>query len=317
MFKIIGADGSQYGPVSADKIREWIADGRAGAQTLTQREGESDWKPLSSIPEFAAALAAKTPAQHPPRLDTVNAETLANEILARGYSLEIGSCISRGWDLVFNKNNFWLTVGVSLVITLILGVSGAAYVAIIVAGPLTGGLYWFFLKLVRGQKAGFEDAFAGFTLAFVQLMLGGLVSSVLGFIGFLCCILPGIYLMVAWMFTFPLILDKQLGFWEAMEVSRKVVTHHWWTIFGLLIVNFFLNLAGSLVCCIGVLVTMPISYAALMFAYEDIFGTRPATNSLAPTASAALLPTASAQTAPAPAAPEPASPSPPATPPAN
>jgi len=287
MFKILGADGRPYGPVTADKIRDWIAEGRAGAQTLTQREGEPDWKPLSSFPEFAAALAAQGPAQAPPRLDAVNADALANEILTRGYSLEIGSCISRGWDLVLNKNNFWLTVGVNLVISLILGVSGAAYVAIIVAGPLTGGLYWFFLKLVRGQKAGFEDAFAGFTLAFVQLMLGSLVSMVLSGVGFIFCILPGIYLAVAWLFTFPLIIDKQLGFWEAMEVSRKVVTRHWWTIFGLLIVNFFLNLAGALVCCIGALVTMPISYAAVMYAYEDIFGTRPTTTtSLAPIAPA-------------------------------
>ena len=218
----------------------------------------------------------------PPPLDKVNADALANEILTRDYKVEIGRCISRGWDLVFNKQNFWLTVGVSLVIGLILGISGAAYVAIIVAGPLQGGLYWFFLKLVRCQKAGFEDAFTGFTLAFVQLMLGSLVSAVLGFVGFLFCILPGIYLMVAWIFTFPLILDKQLGFWEAMELSRKVVTHHWWTIFGLLIVNFLLSLAGGLVCCIGLLVTMPVTYAALMYAYEDIFGTKPATGSLVP-----------------------------------
>src|SRR5262245_26477885 len=98
MFKIIGADGRQYGPVAADKIREWISDGRAGAQTMAQREGETDWKPVSAFPEFAAALAAKTPAPTPPPVDKVNADALANEILSRGYSVEIGRCISRGWD---------------------------------------------------------------------------------------------------------------------------------------------------------------------------------------------------------------------------
>src|SRR5258706_6235010 len=144
MFKILGADGCQYGPVSADKIRDWIAEGRAGAQTMTQREGETDWKPLSSFPEFAAALAAKTPAQAPPRLDAVNADALAKEILTRGYSLEIGSCISRGWDLVLNKNNFWLTVAVNLVISLILGVISAAYIALMDARAMMDGLDMFF-----------------------------------------------------------------------------------------------------------------------------------------------------------------------------
>src|ERR1041384_8476997 len=96
MFKILGADGRQYGPVTADKIRDWIAEGRAGAQTMTQREGDADWKPLSSFPEFAAILAAKAPAQAPPRPDAVNAGAPANEILTRGDPREIGGCTHPG-----------------------------------------------------------------------------------------------------------------------------------------------------------------------------------------------------------------------------
>src|SRR5436305_3059833 len=54
MYKIIGADQKQYGPVSADEMRQWIAEGRVNAQTLIQAEGQTDWRPLSSFPEFAA-----------------------------------------------------------------------------------------------------------------------------------------------------------------------------------------------------------------------------------------------------------------------
>jgi hypothetical protein len=53
MFKIIGADGQQYGPVSAEQLRQWIVEGRANAQTLIQAEGSADWKPLGQFPEFA------------------------------------------------------------------------------------------------------------------------------------------------------------------------------------------------------------------------------------------------------------------------
>jgi len=53
MFKIIGADGKQYGPVSAEEIRQWLAEGRAKAETLVQAEGSADWKPLGQFPEFA------------------------------------------------------------------------------------------------------------------------------------------------------------------------------------------------------------------------------------------------------------------------
>jgi hypothetical protein len=53
MYKIIGADQKEYGPVSADEMRRWIAEGRVNAQTLVQGEGQTDWRPLSSFPEFA------------------------------------------------------------------------------------------------------------------------------------------------------------------------------------------------------------------------------------------------------------------------
>jgi len=67
MFKIIGADGKQYGPVSAEQIRQWLAEGRARAETLAQAEGSADWKPLGQFPEFAAtAPAGVAPPPTPP-----------------------------------------------------------------------------------------------------------------------------------------------------------------------------------------------------------------------------------------------------------
>jgi TM2 domain-containing membrane protein YozV len=56
MYKIIGKDGQQYGPVTAEQLRTWIAENRANAQTLVQGDGTQDWKPLGSFAEFAADL---------------------------------------------------------------------------------------------------------------------------------------------------------------------------------------------------------------------------------------------------------------------
>src|SRR5678816_3349051 len=52
-YKIIGGDGQQYGPAEAAQLREWIAAGRANAQTLAQAEGSLEWKPLGSYADFA------------------------------------------------------------------------------------------------------------------------------------------------------------------------------------------------------------------------------------------------------------------------
>ena len=53
MYKIIGADGQQYGPVPAEQIRRWLAENRLRADSLIYAEGATEWKPLSSFPEFA------------------------------------------------------------------------------------------------------------------------------------------------------------------------------------------------------------------------------------------------------------------------
>ncbi len=65
MYKIIGANQAEYGPVSAEQIRQWIAEGRVNAQTSAQAEGQTEWKPISMFPEFAASFA---PPSAPPSL---------------------------------------------------------------------------------------------------------------------------------------------------------------------------------------------------------------------------------------------------------
>lgn len=287
MYRMIGADGKEYGPLTEAQLLEFITQRRANNFTRVRREGTEDWRALGEWPEFAEALRnaqAAAPAlppsgAEPPRTGDSLADQMAREILARDYQVNIGSCISRGWELV--KKHFWLSVGVTFLIMAVSAAVGAVPVLGIVAGlalnyVFWGGLDWFFLKLARGEKAEVSDAFVGFSKAFVPLMLFSLVGQLLTTIGFALCILPGIYLMVAWLlFTALLIIDKKLDFWPAMELSRKVISHHWFSVFGLFLVTLLIMLAGLLALVIGFFVALPVCVAAIVYAYEDIFNGTP------------------------------------------
>ena len=61
MFKILGADGREYGPVAIDQIKKWIAEGRANRETMAQQTGDSNWKPLGQFAEFADVLGVAPP----------------------------------------------------------------------------------------------------------------------------------------------------------------------------------------------------------------------------------------------------------------
>jgi len=57
MYKVIGADGKEYGPITAKQLRQWIAQGRAGADTKVRPEDSEDWQLLGTLTDFAEDLA--------------------------------------------------------------------------------------------------------------------------------------------------------------------------------------------------------------------------------------------------------------------
>ena len=58
MYKIIGADGKEYGPITVEVLRQWIAEGRADARTRVLAEGTTEWTTLAEVPEVSGLLAA-------------------------------------------------------------------------------------------------------------------------------------------------------------------------------------------------------------------------------------------------------------------
>jgi hypothetical protein len=311
MYKIVGGDQKEYGPVSMEQLRQWATEGRVNAQTLVQGEGTTEWKPLGSLPEFVELLGAGAAGPGAPTAYGAS-PGLAEDLFTRDYDLDIGGCIGNAWELL--KNNFGLLFGGVAVFLLIqLGLGGLGQIpfvglvfslaSIIVSGPLMGGVYSFVLKTIRRQPAEVGDIFAGFRLAFGQLLLGYLVMVILtclaalpgvlimafpiylmvhhhtveagpfllALLGFVVAMIPAIYLSTGWVFSLPLIIDKQMEFWPAMRASRRMVGKHWWLVFGLMVVCGLIYFAGFLACCVGLFVAAPIMFGAMMYAYESIF----------------------------------------------
>src|SRR5438552_14242401 len=61
MYKIKGADGKEYGPISIEQLRQWMDEGRINSQTRVLPEGVSDWKTVTEIPELNSLLSTTVP----------------------------------------------------------------------------------------------------------------------------------------------------------------------------------------------------------------------------------------------------------------
>jgi hypothetical protein len=262
MFTIIGGDGKEYGPVSVDQIRAWMAGGRANLTTKVRAVGTEEWKTIAEVPEITGSASAAEPGVSAP---------LAYE---RAVTLDILGCYDRSWTLL--KANFWPLVGLSAVISVAYALladadkHGIFFLTPLFTGVLLGTFCCYYLRRIRGQPSTIPDAFKGVGKPFGSLVVIGLVTSLFVTVGMFCLILPGIYLLVAYLFSSFLAVDKGLGFWDAMETSRRVITRNWWRVFGLILLGIPFMLLGALALAVGIFVALPLVLGAYVYAYEDL-----------------------------------------------
>lgn len=92
MYKVLGGDGREYGPATADEVRQWLTQGRLHYQSLVQNVAESAWRPLHTFPELIPPphTQAASPAVLP-RSRPTNAMALWGLIC--GLLSLLGSCL--------------------------------------------------------------------------------------------------------------------------------------------------------------------------------------------------------------------------------
>lgn len=242
-YFIIGGDKKEYGPATADQIRQWLREGRASGDTLLRLETETEWKPLRAFAEFQPDLLPPSlaPAPIPPPQPGFTQPTIAaSEAIPANVPVNIGHAFARAWHLL--GEHFGALFGACLLVWMALtAVQMLPYVggllAMFLEGPLYGGLFLVFLKVIRTGAASPADVFAFSGQNVFMLIVTGLVTTILTQLGLLCCAVPGIYLTIAWLFAIPLVADRGLNFWQGMESSRRAITPHWFPFLGLFIIS--------------------------------------------------------------------------------
>jgi TM2 domain-containing membrane protein YozV len=84
MYKIIGADGKEYGPVNAAQLRDWMRQGRVSPQTSVRPEAGGDWQPFASYPELNASPTEPPPVGAAPLLSPPSLADRASKKVAAG-----------------------------------------------------------------------------------------------------------------------------------------------------------------------------------------------------------------------------------------
>ena len=83
-----------------------------------------------------------------------------------------------------------------------------------------------------------------------------------------------IMMVIGLLFTFayPLIVDRRLSGINAVKLSIRAGIANFWRLLGMILVTMVLNFVGVLFCYVGAFLVMPMSFAAIAMAYEQVFG---------------------------------------------
>lgn len=155
----------------------------------------------------------------------------------------------------------------------ILGGLGGAMIGMIlgfIVAPFFVGFFRGIKKEYEGGTAEIGDVFSALNI-FIPSMLNYAVASLVVFVGFICCLIPGILLSpVIWLSIFFLARGESNGldaFKKGFETLKKAPILILWTI----VLGIFAML-GLLACCVGVFVTVPMSAAALYVVFSQAVG---------------------------------------------
>ncbi len=92
-----------------------------------------------------------------------------------------------------------------------------------------------------------------------------------GPVSFLLSLIP-MYFGIAYSFSLPFVLFKDLGAWEAMEASRKLITKKFFSFFAFLLVSALISSLGAFLLLIGLLFTGMFYPLAIYSAFDGIVG---------------------------------------------
>ena len=99
-----------------------------------------------------------------------------------------------------------------------------------------------------------------------------ILMSLMIMLGYILLILPGIYLSFAYMFSLPLMIEKDMTAWQALETSRKAVTRIWFRATGFLLLIILLVTLGMIPLTIALIWIVPWVSLAYALVYFKLFG---------------------------------------------
>ncbi|WP_168211581.1 hypothetical protein [Ruania zhangjianzhongii] len=212
----------------------------------------------------------------------------------------MGAAISYGWNAVFKAAGFWIVLmllawlivgavtfllnpavsasfsgmGTDYSRAAVTGFSVMALVANLITGIVSGIIGGAFANGGLKQSAGHKPTLGeAFKIPNMQnVLIWAVVWAVVS--GLLSAVAPGLAIITVivgflTIFAYPFIIDRNHSWIDGLKGSVQMVTQNLGSTLLLALALLGINIVGALLCGLGLLITVPMSVAASVFAYRS------------------------------------------------
>ena len=205
-------------------------------------------------------------------------------------TIEDGNLIKYGWNSTLEHFGLLVGmavltvlpfVGIGILAALILAALGDSeptvmfilvllvYIVMIVLAILVNiGWLRVGLAIVDKKQPDFSMLFNGFD-AFWRFLGASILYGLIVTVGFFLFIIPGVILMLKYMWMPYLVVDKKMGVMEAMHESDRMTMGLKWDLLGFMMVSYVVAMLGYCAFGIGALLSYPTVFLAMAKLYRS------------------------------------------------
>ncbi|MCJ0904462.1 hypothetical protein [Rhodococcus sp. ARC_M6] len=203
-----------------------------------------------------------------------------------GPQLSVGAALTYGWERF--KNNALVWIGVTLAAVVISGLiqlvfgsaSSPGEISVLaLIGSLVSAIVGFLIQaaFIRGalhEIDGNKPAFG----SFIQItnvgaiVLASVIISIASGIGLVLCIIPGLIVIFLTYYTLTFVIDQNQDAISGIKSSFALTSKNVGPLLLLALTLIGINIVGTILLLVGLLVTLPISLIASTYAYRVLTG---------------------------------------------
>jgi len=142
----------------------------------------------------------------------------------------------------------------------------------ILLSPLYVGLIYITNKFNTKASVEFSDLFIGYRQNLGNILLYSLITNILLWVSVAMCVIPVLFVYPLFLLGYPILLFENANAMDAISKTYNIAKENYDVFLGTAFLGIIISAAGIILCCVGIIFTLPFIYIAMYSIYCAYLG---------------------------------------------